>query len=140
MIHVRKLDAVNSDKDSRQEMDRDLLRSGYRRRLFVAHDPSFSWRGRPTRSPSPLMIYPIPVAPNASSLIRYLDQGGKVVELALEAGRSYYVPPNVPYQFEAQGLGALELFSPIPTNGQMLDEETLPDDFFSSYLEEMTKE
>lgn len=140
MIHVRKLDAVNTDKDSRQEMDRDFLRTGYRRRLFVASDPSFFWRGRPTRSKSPLLVYPIPVAPGSSSLLRYLDAGGQVKELPLEAGRSYYIPPEVPYQFEARGLGAMEILSPIPANGQLLDEETLPDEFFTDLDSQANKE
>lgn len=130
MIHTRKIETMDLDVRSRQELDRNFMNTGYRRRLLVASDPGFSWRGRPTRSADPLTVVPIPVVADAGCRVRYLDADGSVKVVELAAGHSYYIPPEVPHQFEARGLGAIEIFSPIPADGRLFREEVLPEDFF----------
>lgn len=131
MIQERPIETLDHDADSRLELDRNFLHTGYRRRLFVATDPDFAWRGRPMRSKQPLTLVPIPVGSDASCSIRYLDHDGTVRTVPLAAGRYYYVPAGVPYQLEARGAGALEVFVPVPADGRLFDEEPLPDDFFT---------
>lgn len=133
MIQVRSIETTDLDPGSRQELDRNFLHTGYRRRLMVATDPDFAWRGRPIRSKQPLTLVPIPLGNGASCSIRFLDHDGTVQTLPLVAGRYYYVPADVPYQIEARGAGALEVFVPAPADGRLFDEEPLPDDFFTPY-------
>jgi hypothetical protein len=135
MIQVRTIETLDQDGDSRQELDRNFLHTGYRRRLMVATDPDFAWRGRPTRSRLPLTLVPIPLGEGAACSLRYLDHDGTVRTVPLAAGRYYYVPADVPYQLEARGAGALEVFAPAPADGRLFDEESLPDDFFAAYAE-----
>lgn len=130
MIHKRKVETMDADTRSRQELDRNFMNTGYRRRLLVSSDPGFSWRGRPTRSFDPLTVVPIPVVADAGCRLRYLGADGSPRVVELEAGHSYYIPPEVPHQFEARGLGAIEIYSPIPADGRLFKEEVLPEDFF----------
>jgi len=133
MIHVPPIETLDRDPGSRLELDRDFLRTGYRRRLMVATDPEFAWRGRPMRSAQPMTLVPIPLGEDGSCSLRWLDHDGTVRTLALAAGRYYHLPADVPYQIEARGAGALEVFVPAPPDGRLFDEEPLPDDFFTSY-------
>ena len=132
MIHVRSIETLGGDGDSRQELDRDFLHTGYRRRLMVSTEPGFAWRGRPTRSRQPLTLVPIPLGGGAACTLRWLDHDGAVRTVPLAAGRYYHVPAETPYQIEARGAGALEVFNPAPADGRLFDEETLPDDFFAA--------
>lgn len=133
MIHTRSIETVKLDAGTRQELDRNFLHTGYRRRLMVATDPDFAWRGRPTRSKLPLTLVPIPLGAGAACSIRFLDHDGTVRTVPMAAGRYYHLPADVPYQIEACGAGALEVFVPAPADGRLFDEEPLPDDFFTPY-------
>ena len=133
MIQVRSIETVDLDPGSRQELDRNFLHTGYRRRLMVSTDPDFAWRGRPMRSNQPMTLVPIPLGQDASCRVRYLDHDGALRILPLAAGRYYFLPAGVPYQIEARGAGALEVFVPAPADGRLFDEEPLPEDFFTPY-------
>ena len=137
MIQVHEIEVLDRDAASRQELDRNFLRSGYRRRLYVAADPAFTWRSRPQRSADPLTLVPIPLDEAADHRLRYLDRDGTVRCVAMTGGRYYYVPPGVPYQVESHGAGVLEVFSPVPASGRLFDEELLPEDFFAAATAEV---
>lgn len=132
MIHARPIEILDHDAGSRQELDRNFLHTGYRRRLMVADRADFAWTGRPTRSNLPMTLVPIPIGSASSCSIRYLDHDGTLRTVQMEGGRYYYVPAGVPYQLEARGMGALEMFVPAPADGRLFDEEPLPDDFFTT--------
>jgi hypothetical protein len=132
MIHVRTIETIDLDPGSRQELDRNFMHTGYRRRLMVATDPSFAWKGRPMRSGQPMLLVPIPLGTVGSCTLRYLDHDGTVRTVSMAAGRYYNLPAGVPYQIEANGAGALEMFVPAPADGRLFDEEPLPEDFFTA--------
>ena len=132
MLSARCIEILDDDAESRQELDRNFLRTGYRRRLYAATSDAFVWRGRPTRARTPLTLIPIALRRNAVIAIRYVDAEGRVQCAELQPGRYYYVPPGLAYRLEASGTGALEVFSPVLPDGRLFDEECLPDDFFEA--------
>ncbi len=133
MIQVRKVETLNLNADSRQELDRNFLHTRYRRRLLVASSSKFAWCSRPSRAQTPLTLIPIPIGQTSQVWLRFLDLDHQLQTLQLAAGRCYYLPPNIPYQLEARGLGALEIWSPPPADGRLFSEEVLPSDFFTRH-------
>jgi len=132
MIQVRPIETLDLAPDSRQELDRNFLHTGYRRRLYVASRPDFAWKSRPVRSRTPLTLVPIPLGGDGECRLTFLDGERGAVTVEMAAGRYYYIPPDVPYRVESRGLGAIEVFTPIPKNGVLFDEKVLPDDFFAA--------
>jgi hypothetical protein len=128
LVQVRSIEVFGQRGQRRQEVDRQFLRSGYRRKVYVCGDPEAKWLRTPRRSRSPLTLVPIPVDEGAVVTLSYLDLEGKACRLSLEGGRYYYLPPNVPYQLEAQGRGVLEIYTPAAKPWET--EERLPEDFF----------
>jgi hypothetical protein len=130
MISVRPLRLLDNDGQTRQELDLDFLRSGYRRMVYVSTDPEFRGELSPRRSRIPLTILPIPTDPDASIRLTYMDLKGRIETLEMKPAHSYYISPNVSYRIETHGRLVLELFGPADSVTQCFDEEELEADFF----------
>lgn len=130
MISVRPLRLLDDDGQTRQELDLDFLRSGYRRMVYVSTDPEFQGELPPRRPRRPLTILPIPTDPEASIRLTYMDLKGRIETIEMKPAHSYYIPPNVSYSIKTRGRLVLELFGPADSVTQLFDEEALAADFF----------
>lgn len=134
MIQDNSIEILDNDAQSRQELDRNFLHSGYQRRVYIANDPGFSWRRRPRKSHIPLTLVPIPVDPGACGRLTFLDLERRLRSVDMEAGHYYFIPPEVPYEIETSGRGVFEIYAPV-TAPKLFDEEMLPRDFFDRLRE-----
>lgn len=132
MISVRSIKVLDDDVRTRQEIDLDFLRTGYRRKVYVASERNLGCGRPPHRCNTSLTLVPIPVGEGPLGRLTYLDAEGRVQRADLEGGRYYYVPPRVPYGIEVTGTGVLEMYAPITSPVLWFDEEALPADFFAS--------
>jgi hypothetical protein len=130
MVSVRPLRLLDDDGQTRQELDLDFLRSGYRRMVYVSMDPDFRGELPPRRPRIPLIVLPIPTDPDATIRLTYMDLQGRIETLEMKPAHSYYIPPNVSYRIETRGRLVLELFGPAESLTQCFDEEALATDFF----------
>jgi hypothetical protein len=132
MINIRPLRLLDDDVQTRQELDPDFLRSGYRRMVYVSTDPEYQGELAPRRPRSPLTILPIPTDSEASIRLTYMDLQGRIETLEMKPAHSYYISPNVIYRIQTRGRLVLELFGPADSRTQCFNEELLPADFFDS--------
>lgn len=134
MIQDNSIEILDNDAQSRQELDRNFLHSGYQRRVYIAQDPDFKWKRRPRRSRTPLTLVPIPVDPGACGKLTYLDLERRLHRLDMEPGHYYFVPPDVAYEIETEGRGVFEIYAPA-NSPRPFDEEILPRDYFDRLRE-----
>ena len=130
MISVRPLQLLEDDGQTRQELDLDFLRSGYRRMVYVSADHEYRGLLSPRRPRDPLLIVPIPTDADASIRLTYMDLDGGIETIEMESAHSYYISPNVSYRIETRGRLVLELFGRADSLTQCFDEEELAADFF----------
>lgn len=139
MVQVGGSELVGQDGPRRRELDRNFMRTGYRRMLWVSGDPDMDWTSEPRRSRLPLTVTPIPIDDSGAVILRHLDLNGTVRQLETKAGGSYFIPPGVVYQIEARGRGVIEMYTPVTAPHEIFPEEILPQDFFQK-LESKKKE
>lgn len=132
---MRSIRVLNADAESRQELDENFLRSGFQRWVYASSAPRLRWKSRPRRSRRSLLLAPVIVDPATELRLVCLDRHGRVHTMRLRMGQYYYLPPHIPYEIEASGPGALEIF--IRASRLLLrDEDVLPVNFFETHRSE----
>jgi hypothetical protein len=140
MVQTIPLKVVQDSPQLRLEADGNFFHTGYRRLVYVSKSPHHPFTPLPHRFPTSLTILPIPVDSSHNCTITFEAKDGSVVEKTLRASHSYFVPAFTAFQIRAEGLGVIELFTPVPTGGQLPGEETLAADFFQKKREDKANE
>lgn len=113
--------------------DPNLLHSGYSRKLYVFTDPSFKRRTEAHVHPSPHLIS---IIEGEQIRMATKEDDGTITVINLERGYYYYVPPNLPHQFDMEGRVIAESYTPSSSFISALQSDeyckkVLDEDFFA---------
>jgi len=109
LLHVdRRQVAIKKYDHGTIFFDPNFLGSGYARKLYAVSSAEPTSRGRAHRHVAAHLVHLIE---GANVRLAYQEPDGRPIVMRLEPGYFYYVPSNIPHQFEFEGRMISEEFS-----------------------------